>query len=154
MARLGREEDMNDSIFSGTAQVEIQGPRVLEFVSINEKQAEFEVIGISGPKIKLIDSRPAVRRKMEEILKTEKVEQLADCFNRPARVTILPPESGEMIVRLEKTRAKKPRHMLWVAVGIGEEIPFYEYKRIDIQQLTDKTFSLFSLYKRPREENS
>jgi hypothetical protein len=154
MARFVREEDMNDSIFSGTAQVEIQGPRVLEFVSINEKQAEFEVIGISGPKIKLIDSRPAVRRKMEEILKTEKVEQLADYFNRPARVTILPPESGEMIVRLEKTRAKKPRHMLWVAVGIGEDIPIYDFKQFDMQEIGKNRYALFSLYKRPRQSVS
>jgi hypothetical protein len=144
---------MSENIFSGTAQVEIQGPRALEFVALNDTQAEFEVIGISGPKIKLIDFRPAVRRKMKEILKTEKVEQLAEYFNRPAHITILPPESDQMIVRLENTRAKKPKHMLWVAVGIGETIPVYEYKQIDIQQLANETFSLFSLYKRPKAEN-
>jgi hypothetical protein len=145
---------VSETIFSGTAQVEIQGQHVLEFIALDDTQAEFEVIGISGPKIKLIDSRPAVRRKMKEILKTKKVEQLAEYFNRPARITILPPESDQMIVRLEKTRAKKPRHMLWVAVGIGEDLPLYDYKRVEIQQMKDKNYALFSLYKRPRPSGS
>ena len=78
------------------------------------------------------------------------MEQLAEYFNRPARITILPPESDQMIVRLEKTRAKKPRHMLWVAVGIGEKIPFYDYKSVEIQQMDDHNYALFSLYKRPQ----
>jgi hypothetical protein len=83
-------------------------------------------------------------------LKTNKVEQLADYINRPARVTILPPQAGQMIVRLEKTRAKNPRHMLWVAIGIGEDIPMYDYKKIEIQQMEDGAYALFSLYKRPQ----
>lgn len=141
---------MNNTIFSGTAQVEIQGPRVLEFVSLNNAQAEFEVIGLSDPKIRLVDSRPKIRQTMREILQTGKVETLAGYFNTPARVTILPAEGGKMIVRLEKTRAKKPRHMLWVAIGIGEEIPYYQYKKVEIQQMKDKNYALFSLYKRPR----
>jgi hypothetical protein len=51
--------------------------------------------------------------------------------------------------RLEKTQAKKPRHMLWIAIGIGEKIPFYEYKKVEIQQMKNKKYALFSLYKRP-----
>lgn len=141
---------MEDVIFSGPAQVEIQGPRVLEFKSLSNAEAEFEIIGLSEPKIRVLDSRPAVRRTMRAILESGKVELLAQYFNTPARVTILSPESGEMTVKLEKTRAKKPRHMLWVAIGIGEEIPYYEYKKIEIQQMEDKSYALFSLYKRPR----
>lgn len=141
---------MNKVIFSGTAQVEIQGEQVFDFISLDKNQAEFEVIGITDPVIRVIDRRAGVWRKMKEILKTEKVEQLADYFNCPARVTILPPETGQMTVRLEKTQAKKPRHMLWVAIGIGEDIPMYDYKKVEIQQMEDGNYALFSLYKRPR----
>lgn len=139
---------MHDFVFTGTAQVEIQGPRVLEFVALQDKQVEFKVIGLTNPTIKLLDSRPAVRRKMKEILKTEKVEELAEYFNRPARITILPPESGQQVVLLQKTRAKKPHHMLWVAIGVGDDIPFYDFKVFDMQEMTESSYALFSLYKR------
>ena len=141
---------MTEPIFQGTAAVEIQGPRVLEFVSLNKEQAEFDIIGINNPKIHVIDLRPAVKRSMKSILKTGKVEELADYFNTPARITLLPEESGQITVRLEKTRAKKPRHMLWVAIGIGEDIPMYEYKSIELQEIGTHNYALFSLYKRPR----
>jgi hypothetical protein len=141
---------MNKVVLSVTAQVEIQGEHVFEFISLDKNQAEFEVIGITTPVIRVIDRRFGVRHKMREILETGKVEQLADYFNRPARVTILPPETGQMVVQLEKTRAKKPRHMLWVAIGIGEDIPMYDYKKVEIQQMEGGNYALFSLYKRPR----
>ena len=142
---------MKDPIFTGTAAVEIQGPRVLEFVSINRKQAEFDVIGITDPKVRVIDERPAVKRSMRSILKTGKVEEFADCFNMPARVTLLPEETGQITVKLRTTRAKKPpRHMLWIAIGIGEKIPMYEYKKVEIQKMKNKKYALFSLYRRPQ----
>jgi hypothetical protein len=144
---------MNDTIFSGSAAVEIQGPHVLEFKSVDEKQAEFEVIGLSNPTIRLVDSRPAVCRAMRAILENGKVENLADEFNKPARVTILPAENGQMIVQLEKTRTKKPRHMLWVAVGIGEDIPYYNYQKVEIQQMDDNHYALFSVYTRPHPKS-
>jgi len=61
-----------NTFFSGTAAVEIQGPRVLEFISIDEKQTEFDVIGLSNPKIHVIDARPSVLSTMHTILETAK----------------------------------------------------------------------------------
>lgn len=141
---------MNEKIFSGTAQVEVQGPRVLRFVALTDDAAEFEIIGLTKPQIQVIDKRPAVKRSMSQILKTGKVENLARYFNKPARVTIFQEFNGILTVNLDKTRAKKPRHMLWVAIGIGEKIPYYHYKEVELQQLDDGKFALFSLYKRPR----
>ena len=140
---------MIEPIFSGNAAVEIQGPQVLEFVSLDEKQAEFDVIGLSNPKIHVIDARPAVCNTMRAILENGKVETLADEFNKPARVTILPVQDDQIVVRLDKTRAQKPRHMLWLAIGIGEDVPYYDYKQLEIQQMNDHSYALFSLYKRP-----
>jgi hypothetical protein len=140
---------MKKVIFSGTAQVEIQGKYVFKFVTLDKNQATYEVIGINKPVIRIIDQRAGVRRKMEEILKTGEVKQLADYFNTPARVTIFPSHAGRRTVRLEKTRAQHPRHMLWVAIGIGEKIPMYDYQFIEIQKMKPRRYALFSLYKRP-----
>lgn len=141
---------MNDPIFSGTAAVEIQGRHVLEFVSLNQNQAEFDVIGITNPKVRVIDLRPAVKRSMKSILKSGKVNELVEYFNRPAHVTLLSEGKGRLTVRLEKTRAKKPRHMLWIAIGIGRRIPYYDYKKVEIQQMADDNYALFSLYRKPK----
>ena len=80
--------DMDEKMFSGTAQVEIQGSQVLQFVKLTKDTAQFEIIGLSKPKVHIIDKRPAVRRSMAQILKTGEVEKLAQYFNTPARVTI------------------------------------------------------------------
>jgi hypothetical protein len=142
---------MKEPIFKGTAAVELQGPRALEFVSVSRKQAEFDIIGISNPKIRVIDLRPTVIESMEAILETKRVEELVNYFNRIARVTLYPEEEGQITVQLEDTWAKKtPRHMLWIAIGIDEKIPIYKYKKIEIRQLENKKFALFSIYKRPK----
>lgn len=134
--------------------MEIQGPRVLRFIGWNEDSAEFEVIGLSNPKIRVIDKRPAIIKAMKKIEVTGEVQKLAPLFNTPARITLLKEQCEELKVELTKTRAKKPRHMLWVAIGIEEEvIPFYQYVKVHIQRLVDKKFALFSLYKRPRPDS-
>ena len=59
--------EMDEKIFSGTAQVEIQGQRALRFIELTGDEAKFEIIGLSEPKIQVIDRRPAVRKSMAEI---------------------------------------------------------------------------------------
>lgn len=142
---------MTVSIFSGTAQIHIQGSQVLKFVSLNENQVLFDVVGMSKPKIHVIDSRPGIRRKMKELLETRQVHQLTSLINQPARITITKQKNkgNEVIVRLDKTRAKSPRHTLWVATNISGEIPYYDYKDLEIQPFRRKSFALFSLYRRP-----
>ena len=142
---------MQPPIYSGAAQVAIQGPRALRFLQIKDGTAEFEIIGLSDPRIEVIDSRPEVVKTMAEIEKTKEVEKLAPYFNKPARVTISTSESGKMRVELKKTRAQKPRYMLWVAIGIDfEAIPYYRYVNVQIQRMEDQKFALFSLYRRPK----
>jgi hypothetical protein len=132
-----------------TASIHIQGAEVLKFVSINSKEVLFDIVGLVKPKIRIIDQRLEVRNKMEEVQTTKDVDQLTDLFCNPARVSFLPSkESGEIVVQLTKTRAKKPRFMLWIATGIKGEIPYYDYQTLEIQSFKKKTYALFSLYKR------
>jgi hypothetical protein len=143
---------MSDFLFSKTAQVEIQGNYALNFISLNEDAAEFEIIGLADPVIKLVDKRPDVRKKMLEILKTGQVEALAAYFNKPARVKMFPLKDGKLTIHLEKTRANKLPYMLWVAIGIKGEIPYYQKPiRLQIEQFEDDTFALFYLFKKPVE---
>ena len=140
-------------IFSGTTCVEIQGPRVLRFIGLTEDSAEFEVIGLSSPKVRVIDKRPSIIKAMETIIDSGEVHTLAPQFNTPARITISKEKCEELSVKLEKTRAKKPRHMLWVAIGMeNEALPHYWYVNVQIQKMENEKFALFSLYRRPRQK--
>ncbi len=140
---------MENIFFSGTAQIEIQGKRVLEFISLDKSEAKFKTIGLFDPVVFIVDSRPAVHQAMKRILKTGEVETLAKYFNTPAHITISEVSDQKTIVQLEPTQEKHPKHMLWVAIGIGDDIPYYDYRNIQIEQMDDGSFALFSLYKRP-----
>mgnify|MGYP007002411018 CR=1 FL=1 len=140
-------------IFSGTTCVEIQGPRVLRFIGLTEDSAEFEVIGLSNPKVRVFDKRPAIIKAMKKIIDSGEVHTLTPLFNTPARVTLSKEICEGLSVKLEKTRAKKPRHMLWVAIGMEKEtLPRYWYVNVQVQKMENEKFALFSLYKRPHQK--
>ena len=82
-------------------------------------------------------------------MKTGEVEILAKYFNTPAHITISKASNQKIIVKLGPTQEKHPKYMLWVAIGIGDDIPYYDYQNIQIEQMEDGNYALFSLYKRP-----
>jgi hypothetical protein len=143
---------MSEFLFSRAAQIDIQGAYALNYVALTRQYAEFELIGFANPAIRLKDFRSSVRKIMADVLRTGKVEQLAQYFNQPALVKLYPVDSGKVTVTLEKTRAKKIRHMLWVAIGISNEIPyFHEYVRLQAEPFDKDTFALFYLFRKPKE---
>jgi len=143
---------MTNFQFSRAVQVDIQGQYAFNFISLTAKQAEFDLIGFSNPSIKLIEKRPKVCRKIAEILSSGAVEQLAEYINRPAYVKLLINDDGKLVISLGRTRAKKIRHMLWVAIGIGPEIPYYpDYARLQAEPYEKDTFALFYLFCKPKE---
>jgi hypothetical protein len=146
--KYGESEKMNGSIISFPAAVEIQGDQVLKFIAMDQQKAEFDLIGLTDPKIHIEDSRPNVRETMLTILDNGKVELLTDEFNKPARVTILPVENGRITLRLDETNDSNPRHMLWMAAGIEPEIPIYDYMNLEINPVANNKIALFSIFRR------
>jgi hypothetical protein len=135
--------------FSKSGQVEIQGKYALNLISLKKSAVEFEIIGLSNPTVHLIDKRPEVKKMTTKLLETGRVEKLAQYFNKPALIRVLPSKGDKLSILLEKTRAKKPIYTLWVAVGIRGKIPYYDnYIRLQIEPARRKdTFSLFYLFK-------
>ncbi len=138
---------------SQIVDIHIQGSKVLRYVSRKENEVIFDVVGFKKPKVRIIDQRPEVLKKMKEIEKTREVEQLTDLFCSPARVSFLPSkeEMNEIVIRLTTTRSKMPNYMLWIATDIKSEIPYYDFQKLEVQSYGKNSYALFSLYKRPRK---
>lgn len=135
---------------SQIVDVHIQGRQVLKCVNIKRNEVLFDVIGFNKPAVRIIDQRPEIVNKMKEIEKTGMARQLMDLFCTPAWAQFLPSKkkNNKIVIRLTKTRSKTPRHMLWIATNIKGEIPFYDFKKLEVQSY-GRGYALFSLYKRP-----
>jgi len=146
---------MSNILFSNTAQIDIQGPAALNFVALNQDSVEFEIIGLTDPVVRLIDKRPDVKQAMADALRTGQVDILAAHFNKPARVRMYSPKDGKLTVHLEKTKAKKLQHMLWVAIGIKGDIPYFKQTvRLQIERLEEDSFALFYIFKKPADTSN
>jgi hypothetical protein len=138
----------SNPIFSNTAQVEIQGDRVLRLQGVNHGQAEYQVIGFDDPVVTIRDHRRAGLRAITQLLDTGNLYDFAPRFNIPAHVTISAQDSSHILVELCETNDPAPAHMLWIAVGIKDYIPVYDYVFERIVPLEDDSFSFLALYRR------
>jgi hypothetical protein len=135
-------------IFSNTAQIEIQGDRVLRFTNANHRQAEYQVIGFDDPVITVRDHRRAGLRAIVQLLDTGNSCDFAPRFNAPAHVTISVQDPSHILIELRETNDPAPIHMLWIAVGIKDCIPVYDYVFERIVPLENDGFSFLTLYRR------
>lgn len=138
----------SNPIFSNTAQIEIQGDRVLRFVEVNHGQAEYQVIGFDDPVITVHDHRRAGLRAITQLLDTGDLNDFAPRFNVPAHVTISDQDPSHILIELHETNDPAPAHMLWIAIGIKDCIPVYDYVFEQLVPLDSKGFAFLALYQR------
>ena len=136
-------------LFSGPSHVDIQGERVLRFEEINQGFAQYSLIGYeNGKQVKIIDYRDFGLKAMQSLLETGVLEDFAPKFNHPANTTIVKTGDG-LRIELRDTDVENPPYMLWISIGIDEEIiPDYEFLIREMQPYSDNV-ALLSLYKRP-----
>jgi hypothetical protein len=139
-----------NSIFSNAAQVKIQGDRVLRLISIDRERAKYQVTGFSDPIITVFDYRLAGLRAIAQVLDTGEADGFAPQFNVPAHVTILNEGPARVLLELRETDDPSPAYMLWIAIGIEDTIPVYDYVFDYVEALDAKQFAFLSVYRRPR----
>jgi len=144
---------MDNSIFEGTALVEIQGDRALRLVSLEPDCAEYRVLGFEEP-ISIHDYR---RVSLDEIKRYQMTKQVADFatrFNAPAFVMLSERPTHETRIELYDTDDADPDYRLWAAIGLRDSIPVYEYLYDRISALDNDSFAFLALYRRHRETQS
>jgi len=139
---------MTETIFSGVAHIELQGDRALRLIDVYQDHADFEVIGFDEPRITLRDHRRVSLDALAKVLKAENVHLLALKLNTPAQANVQLQNSGDIAIELHETQAQDPAHRLWVAIGIQDRIPVYDYVFRQIAPLGDGRFAFLGLYRR------
>lgn len=140
---MGEEE-----IYSGTAWVNIQGERVLHFVRLEPGYAEYQVVGFRDPII-VRDFRIAGQRAIQEVLDTDRADNFASLFNSPAQVKVNKTGHQTFLIELKDTFDSDPTHRLWIAIGLDEYLPVYDYLLTRLASLAENRFALCALYRRP-----
>jgi hypothetical protein len=140
---------MKDLIFSHDAQVEIQGDEVLQFVDLNNDYAIYQVIGFYEPVVYIHDYRPSGIREIKRLLETGEIDRFAHKFNVLSHVDVTKNEHGNLIIDLYPPKGAERRFMLWIAIGIRGNIPFYRYHVRHIEPLEDGKYAFIGIYKRP-----
>jgi hypothetical protein len=80
------------------------------------------------------------------------LQNFAPIFNTPALVAIQEEESGEVIIELNEPFNPHPNKMLWIAIGIRDSLPVYEYLFERISPLADGSFAFLALLQIPNFE--
>jgi len=136
---------MNE-LFSGIAHVSIQGERVLRFLNCTENQANYEVIGFEQAPVMIVDFRRNGLLAIQELLETGDLQAFAPKFNHPAEVRITSDANQQIVVELRDTD-HMPTFVLWVAIGLGNSMPVYDYFYENIIPLAeDGRFALIAVY--------
>ena len=77
------------------------------------------------------------------------MHNFAPVFNTPALITLQEGDDGAILIELNEPNESQPDKMLWIAIGIQESIPVYEYRFERIAPLTDDTFAFIALFEIP-----
>ncbi len=130
------------------AEISIQGDRALRFVNCAQGRAVYDVIGFNNPAITIIDYRRCGLNAIHALLGGGDAENFASEFNLPARVE-LQNDHGNILIELNDPQDEQPGQMLWIAVGLQESIPVYEYLFESMAPLGNNAFSFVALFNIP-----
>lgn len=137
---------MKKRIFTGDVQVEIQGPRVLRLLHQSPTYAEYEVIGFEG-QIFLRDFRPSALDALDYLARTNDVRFIADALSQPAFALIWSDESNQIMIELRSSNVELPDYFLWIAVGLVDEIPVYDYQLEFYNFFDEHSFAFVSVFR-------
>ena len=139
---------MENTRFNGSSHIELQGERALTYLSKEQNYADYQVNGFNEPAILLRDYRPEGLKALDDILVTGKLETFAPKFNSPARVLIQDQDDSAILIELFETDEPDPDYRLWIAIGIRETIPVYDYVLDFLVPWEDDKFAFLGLYRR------
>ena len=127
----------------------IQGDKVLKILDINGEYSEYQVLGFKDPQIRIRDFRQDLLRKATEVRESDNDYGFANDFNSPAHVEIKKNGNGttRWEIDLFSTHEQNPQYRLWIAIGVNNSIPVYDYLMLDSVFIDKDQLALISLYK-------
>lgn len=136
---------MIQHIFSGHVQVEIQGPKVLRLLQRTIQYAKYEVVGFEE-KVAVQDSRTQGLQAIDYLEASGDATYFPDEFSSPAYAQIFSDENDVLQIHLSDNHDEEPEHFLWIAIGISDEIPFYDYEFQWIEFFNSNTIGMITIF--------
>jgi hypothetical protein len=142
---------MSEKLFSGPSMISIQGEKVLKILNINGEYSEYQVFGFNNPQVRIKDFRKDLLNKAATVLESEHDYGFAKDFNSPAYIEITKNRNGceSLDIELYQPNEQYPQHMLWIAIGMENEIPIYDYVFMENNKLEKDKIAFISIYRRP-----
>lgn len=145
---------MKPKAFAQPAWMTFQGNYVFNLLQRYPDHAEFTLEGF-GEDVFVYDYRQSTMDAVDSLLAGELEDmEFGPQFNQPAFVTIESFDNLPLIVVLSETHDPDPDQRFWVAVGIGNEVPVYDYCFTYILPYGHDQNAFLSLYHRPNYEPS
>lgn len=135
---------MFELLFSGIVDVNIQGHHVLRFRKRDEDYVEYTIVGF-GDQIVIYDYRKNGLNAIDLVLNTNQTYHFPYEFNESAQLNIFDStDNNPLVIELRNT-CQIPTHLLWIAVGLDNKVPIYEYDVGLVQQIDDAHIALLAL---------
>lgn len=138
-------------IFTGCVQVEIQGPKVLRLLQRTIKFAEYEVVGFEG-KVLIQDTRFRGLQAIDYLETSGDASYFPEEFSSPAYAQIVRDNKGILRIHLSDTSDSDLDIILWVAIGISNEIPNYDYQHQWIEYFDQNRIGMIAVFLRTPDD--
>lgn len=136
--------------FSGSVLVEAQGLRVLTLLARHPNHAEYEVIGFCGTVV-IRDFRPAALAALDAFAEDIQAVDFATAFSQPAAAELAVHQEC-IYVNLYDLDEEKPEYLLWIAVGLENELPVLDYVVAKFEILEDDSLAVVALCRLAEED--
>jgi hypothetical protein len=144
---------MGNLIFSGIAEVAVQGDRALRFVNCFQDRAVYEIIGFEDTNISLNDYRSKGLQAIRRLMESGDLHSFAPTFNTIAQVDIWETEDGGLSIELNDAD-RTSNFVLWIAIGWGDMIPAFNYVLEYYAPMENSKYAILSVYQVPGSEFS
>lgn len=134
---------MDTFAFSGSVLIEAQGPRVMTLSARHLDYAEYQVIGFHGT-VTVRDFRPAALAALDAYANGRQTADFAAAFSQPASAALTVHEECILIDLFDPDQAESD-HLLWLAVGLENELPVLDYVVAKFELLQDDSLAVVAL---------
>ena len=117
----------SNTIFSSTAQIEIEGSNVIQLIDIQPDHLVYHVAGFNASPITLFDHRPTELKALQGFLDGDYDHHFVEQFNTPAQVNVWFGAGGAMEITLHEPNSLAPLHILWIVTGPRRPVHTNDY---------------------------
>lgn len=137
---------MNETFFSGTAIVELQGEDALQLLEMDSHHATYRVLGFDQLKVFITDHRAEGIDAVRDAVEKGRIQDFAQRFSSSAYVLATLSNNSTIVIDLYETTETQLSNMLWIAVGLPGSMPIYNYYYYHYEQIGQELYAFLSVY--------